>query len=185
MQTAVTESSWPVLANLKWVRTYHAQIATPLTPVDVAGGHFLFMIFRLIQACTAFLLVMVLFGATESWAAVLALPAAVLTGFAFTTLMTAYAVSRESEQGFSAIFRFVVVPLLLFSGTFFPVSQLPAVLEWIAYLTPLWHGVALCRGLALGTISVGAALGHATVLAAFALVGMLLAFRYYERRLTP
>jgi lipooligosaccharide transport system permease protein len=185
MQTGVGESSWPVLGNLKWVRTYHAQVASPLTPVDVAGGHFLFITFRLAQASAAFLVVMFLFGATSSWTAVLALPAAVLTGLAFATPMTAYAVSRETEQGFSAIFRFVVTPLFLFSGTFFPVTQLPPVLRGIAYVTPLWHGVALCRGLALGTITALAALGHTAVLTAFMAVGLVLAFHFYRQKLTP
>jgi lipooligosaccharide transport system permease protein len=185
MQTGVAESSWPVLGNLKWVRTYFAQIASPLTPVDVAGGHFLYVTFRLLQGSVAFLLVMVLFGATSSWMAVLAIPAAVLTGLAFATPMTAFAVSRETEQGFSAIFRFVVTPLFLFSGIFFPVTQLPTVLRWIAYVTPLWHGVALCRGLALGTIGALAALGHVAVLCVFAGVGLALAFGYYRQKLTP
>jgi lipooligosaccharide transport system permease protein len=127
---------------------------------------------------------MVLFGAVESWAGVLALPAAVLTGLAFGTPMTAYAVTRESDQGFSAIFRFVVIPMFLFSGTFFPVTQLPVVLEWLAYLTPLWHGVALCRGLSLGTIGVWAALGHTAVLVGVAIAGLLVSFRAYQRVLT-
>ena len=102
----------------------------------------------------------------------LAIPAAVLTGLAFAAPMTAFAViAARPSRAFSAIFRFVITPLFLFSGTFFPVTQLPAVLRWIAYVTPLWHGVALCRALALAPSAAPAAIGHVAVLCAFAGVG--------------
>jgi lipooligosaccharide transport system permease protein len=185
MQTAVAESSWPVLGALKWVRTYHAQIATPLSPIDVANGHYLFVTLRLFVVSTVFLIVMAAFGAATSWTALLCIPAAMLTGFAFSTGFTAYAVGRENEQGFAAAMRFVVTPLFLFSGTFFPVTQLPQAIRWIAYVTPLWHGVALCRGFALDAIDALAALGHVAVLLLYSVVGLVLSFRWFQRRLTP
>lgn len=184
MQTAAFESAWPVVANVKWVRVYFAQIASPLTPVDVATGHFLFVALRVFLSSCAFFVVMALFGAVQSWTAILAVPAALLVGLAFATPITAFSISRESEQGLSAMFRFVIIPLFLFSGTFFPVTQLPAAIRWIAYVTPLWHGVVLCRGLALGTISAVAVLGHTTVLVAYAVAGAVIAFALYRRRLT-
>jgi lipooligosaccharide transport system permease protein len=185
MQTAAFESAWPVLGNLKWMRTYFAQAATPLTPIDVASGHLLFIAFRILLASTAFFIVMTFFGAATTWTAIFAIPAAVLTGLAFATPITAFSVSRESEQGLSAMFRFVIIPLFLFSGTFFPISQLPAGIRWIAYVTPLWHGVSLCRGFALGTITAAAVAGHTAVLVAYAVAGLVIAFVFFRRKLTP
>ena len=185
MQTGAFESAWPVLGALKWVRTYQAQIATPLRPQDVGVGQLLFITLRIFIAATVFFAVMLVFGTIESPLAPLAIPAALLTGLAFATPMVAFAVTRQSEQGFSAIFRFVVTPLFLFSGTFFPISQLPAGIRWIAFVTPLWHGVALCRGLTLGTIHALPALGHVAALLAFAGAGLAIALRAYNRVLTP
>jgi lipooligosaccharide transport system permease protein len=81
------------------------------------------------------------------------------------------------------VFRFVLIPLFLFSGTFFPVTQLPAWIRPVAYLTPLWHGVALCRGISLGTLTAGAAVLHVGYLAAVVAAGLLIGQRTYRRRL--
>jgi lipooligosaccharide transport system permease protein len=89
----------------------------------------------------------------------------------------------ENDSGFAAIQRFLIVPMFLFSGTFFPVTQLPQVLQLIAYLTPLWHGVSLSRGLALGTLDGGAALGHVAYLGVWVIAGIWLARRSFRRRL--
>ena len=85
--------------------------------------------------------------------------------------------------GFAVVFRFVLIPLFLFSGTFFPVTQLPAWIRPVAYLTPQWHGVVLCRGISLGTLTAGGALGHVGYLAAVAAAGLLAGRRTYRRRL--
>jgi lipooligosaccharide transport system permease protein len=113
----------------------------------------------------------------------LTIPAAVLTGLAFATPIEAFAVTRQNTNGFAMLFRFAMIPLFLFSGTFFPVSQLPAWIRPVAYLTPLWHGVALCRSLALGDATVAGVLTHVGYLLAFALAGLVLAQRCYRRRL--
>jgi lipooligosaccharide transport system permease protein len=89
----------------------------------------------------------------------------------------------ENDSGFAGLQRFLVLPVFLFSGTFFPVSQLPAVLEAVAYATPLWHGVALSRGLALGTLDGGAALLHVGYLVLWVAVGVVLAARGFRKRL--
>ena len=91
------------------------------------------------------------FGAIRSAWVVLAYPAAVLTGLAFAAPIAAWAVTVKMETSFNYVFRFGMMPLMLFSGTFFPLSQLPAGLRALAYATPLWHGVALCRAFSLGT----------------------------------
>lgn len=185
MQTAVAEATYPVLASIKWVKVYSSQLATPLRVVDVLYGHLIWMAVRIAMTAGIFMLVMALFGVLGAPAALLALPAAVLTGLAFATPVTAYAARCESDSGFAVIGRFVVIPLFLFSGTFFPISQLPALLRPIAYATPLWHGVALTRGLALGDLGAAAAVGHVAYLAALTAIGVVLARWEFSRRLEP
>lgn len=183
MQTGVGESSYPVMGAIKWIKTYHAMLATPLGVLDVLVGHLLFIATRIVLGSAVFLAVMTLFGAVSSPLALLAIPAALLTGMAFSTPVVAFAATAENDQGFAFLFRFVVTPLFLFGGVFFPVRQLPPVLEQLAYATPLWHGVALSRGLALGTATAGGVLLHVAYLSAWIAVGGRLAAVAYRRRL--
>ena len=183
MQTATAESSWPVMGAIRWTRVYHAMIATPLTERDVFVGHQLFVITRVFTSAAAYLVVITAFGAVSSWWGILTVPAAVLVGTAFSMPMAALATTVEDGRTFVTIFRFLIVPMFLFSGTFFPVTQLPLAFELAAYLTPIWHGVELCRMLTLGTVELGGALGHTAYLLAWTLVGFELARRSYRRRL--
>jgi lipooligosaccharide transport system permease protein len=183
MQTGVGESTYPVMGAIKWVKTYHAMLATPLGVVDVLVGHLLYIAARVLFGSVVFLAVMAAFGAVDSPLGLLTLPAAVLTGLAFAAPVVAYAAVVENDAGFAVLMRFVITPLFLFGGVFYPVAQLPLVLEQLAYLTPLWHGVALSRGLALGTVSAGAALSHALYLCAWTAGGFWFAVRNYRRRL--
>lgn len=183
MQTAATESSWPVMGAIKWTRTYYAMTATPLNERDVLIGHQLFVITRVLVASAAYLAAIAVFGAVNSWLGLLAVPVAVLLGTAFSMPMAAYASTTESDSSFPPIFRFVIVPMFLFSGTFFPVSQMPLAFELVAYVTPIWHGVELCRGLTLGELDVLPALGHVGYLLVWTVGGFFLARRSYRRRL--
>jgi lipooligosaccharide transport system permease protein len=183
MQIGATESSWPVLGSFKWTRTYLAQAATPLGPATIFGGHQLFVLSRLVTSALLYLLVIASFGAFHSWLGIWAVPGAVLTGMAFSTPMAAYAASADSDSAFVAINRFVIVPMFLFSGTFFPVERLPRALELVAYATPLWHGVDLCRGLTLGRIGAGPAITHVAYLLAWIGAGIVVARVTYSRRL--
>jgi len=183
MQTAAFESTYPVMGSIKWHRTYHAQLATPLGVVDLLAGHLLFVAMRLTITVSVFLLLMAAFGAIGSWWAVLALPVAVLTGLAHATPIFAFSAKQDNDSGFAMLFRFGIVPLFLFSGTFFPISQLPAVLHPVAWVTPLWNGVALCRDLALGHPDAASAAGHLAVLVAWTVAGFVVARRTFERRL--
>jgi len=183
MQAAVEESTYPVLGSVKWRRTYYAAAASPLRPADLFHGHLLFTTMRLAMNSAVFLAVMAAFGAVASPWALAALPAAVLTGLAFAAPVEAWAITVTKDTSFALIFRFGLIPLFLFSGTFFPITQLPAWLRPLAYLTPLWHGVALCRSLTLGTASLGGALAHVTYLAAVAAVSIAAGNRSYARRL--
>jgi lipooligosaccharide transport system permease protein len=183
MQLATMEASWPVMGSFRWTRQYFAMIATPLGVRDVVLGHQLFMLARLTATSAIYLVVIAAFGGVDSWWGVLALPAAVLVGVAFTTTFAAYAATQDNDAAFVPINRFVVLPMFLFSGTFFPVTQLPLLLEWLAYATPLWHGVDLCRELTLGDVHLWRALGHVVYLSAIAVAGLLWAYRTYARRL--
>jgi lipooligosaccharide transport system permease protein len=188
MQIGVNDTSWPVLGAIKWMRTYLAMLAAPLTIYDVHRGHLAWVATRLSIVITIYLSVMALLGTITSqtifsfWA-IAALPAGVLTGMAFGAPMSAFAATMDKDTAFSTIYRFVVVPLFLFSGTFFPISQLPTVLQWLAYATPLFHGVALCRDLTLGQVHGWVDAGHAAYLGAWVLVGYLVGRRTFARRL--
>jgi lipooligosaccharide transport system permease protein len=182
MQLATFESAWPVLGAIKWDRQYHAMLATPLRVRDVMLGHQAFFAFRLLTTATIYLIVITAFGAVSSPLAVLAIPVTLLVGLSFTGPIAAWAAHTESDASFVAIFRFVILPTFLFSGTFFPISSLPAPLEVIAWFTPLWHGVTLCRDLTLGTTSATDLL-HLAYLLAFVAAGMFAARWTYRKRL--
>jgi len=108
----------------------------------------------------------------------------VLCGMAFSAPLVAFSAAQEREGGaFSAVFRFVVLPMTLFSGTFFPISQLPRVIQPLAWISPLWHGTELARGTALGTVGIWSAAGHVAYLVALLLVGVRLSRWQFRVRL--
>ena len=183
MQAGVEESTYPVLGSVKWRRTYYAAAASPLRPADIFHGHLLFTAMRLTMNSAVFLAVMAAFGAVTSPWVLAALPVAVLTGLAFAAPIEAWAITVVKDTSFALVFRFGLIPLFLFSGTFFPVTQLPAWIRPLAYITPLWNGVALCRSLSLGTATVGGTLVHVGYLAALAAVSIAVGNRTYRRRL--
>jgi lipooligosaccharide transport system permease protein len=183
MSTAMGEASFPVFGSMKWNKIYIAAQATPLRPADIFRGHLLFIGLRIAMNSAVFVLIMWAFGAARSAGAVLALPVAVLTGMAFAAPIAAWAVTLKHESSFNYMFRFGMVPLMLFSGTFFPVSQLPGWLRPVAYATPLWHGVTLCRSLSLGGTDAASAAIHVGYLAALTGLGLWAGARTYTRRL--
>jgi len=183
MQIGANDAMYPVMAGIKWMRTYFAMLATPLRVLDVLRGHLAWIAARLAIVSVIYLVVVAAFGVVRSPLAVLALPAAIATGTAFAAPIAAFAATQDKDVGFTTIYRFGLIPLFLFSGTFFPVTQLPGWLQPVADATPLFHGVALCRGLVLGDLSLWPALGHALYLVALAGLGYLVARRTFTRRL--
>ena len=113
----------------------------------------------------------------------LAVPSAVVCGLAFAAVIAAYAAVCEFDGSFNYIQRFVITPLFLFGGAFYPISSLPAALRPIAWATPLWHGVELCRGFSLHSMGGTDALGHFAVLGAYIAVGFTICRRLFIRRL--
>jgi lipooligosaccharide transport system permease protein len=183
MQTAMGESTYPVFGSVKWLKTYQAAAATPLRPADLFHGHLMFTTLRLAMNSVVFLAIMAAFGAARSAWVLACLPAAVLTGLAFATPIEAYAMTCKKDSSFALLFRFGVIPLFLFSGTFFPITALPAVIRPLAYVTPLWHGVALCRSLSLGTAQPGQTALHVGYLLAVTAAGIYAGNLTYRRRL--
>ena len=184
MQTATIESSWPLLAGFKWLKTFQGAIATPQGPSDIALGHLYWQVVRVGIVTGVFLLVALAFGAMTMPGALLAWPAAILTGLAFGMPMAAWTATQHTESSFPVIFRFVITPLFLFSGTFFPIEQLPAAIQPVAWLTPLFHGVALTRALALGHGLDPLVLGiHFAALGALVVAGAAVALITFRRRL--
>ena len=183
MNSALSEASFPVFGSVKWNKIYIAAQATPLRPADIFRGHLLFIVLRIAMNSAVFILIMALFGTIRSAWAVLLLPAAVLTGVAFAAPVAAWAVTLKRETPFNYLFRFGAVPMMLFSGTFFPVTQLPGWLQPVAYATPLWHGVALCRAFSLGGVDPGGVAIHVAYLTVLAGAGLWAGARTYRRRL--
>jgi len=183
MQVAAGEATYPVLASVKWNPVYRGMLATPLSVGDLVAGQITWIGLRLLQSTSVFLVVMGLFGAIESPLALAAVPAATLTGLAIAAPICAYSASVQRDTGLSTVLRFGIIPMFLFSGTFFPISQLPTALQWIAYFTPLWHGVDLCRTLCLGTAELFPSIGHVLYLSAWFVVGTWLAARAFAKRL--
>jgi lipooligosaccharide transport system permease protein len=183
MQTSLFLSTYPIMARIKWLRTYEAMLATPVSVTDLLAGELVWMTLRLTQGASVFLAAMALFGAIRTPIGVLALPAAILTGLAFGCPITAFSATQRTDSGFTVLQRLVIMPLFLFGGAFFPLDRLPAVLQAAAWATPLAHGVALTRGLTLGTLTPGPAAGHVAVLLAYALAGIVGASVALQRRL--
>jgi len=183
MQTAAGESTFPIMGGLVWDKSFHGMIATPIRPADVVVGKLTYIGMRLLLVVGLFFLVTVLFGAVTGPGAVLAVPAALLTGLAFAAPIAAYSATQRDPNGFNALFRFGIIPLFLFSGTFFPIEQLPELLQVIARLTPLWHGVDLCRSLALGTAEPLQTVIHLAYLGTMTVVGVAAAFITFQHRL--
>lgn len=183
MQLATFESSYPVMAAIRWTRQFHAMLATPLRSRDLLIGHQLYVAARLAVVSAIYLVVLAGFGALHSPWAILAWPAAVLVGLAHSAPVSAFSAWLKREEGFNGLFRFVIMPMFLFSGTFFPVTRLPQGVREIAYATPLWNGVDLMRHLTLGTPSLWPSLAHTAYLLLWIAGGLTLAARTYRRRL--
>lgn len=183
MQTGAMLSTWPVLGGFKWNPTYRSAVATPIRPRELVLGHLVWAVCRLLMAAGAFAAVSALLGAMPPRGALLAVAPGVLVGLAFAAPLTAYTAKVQSEYSLSGVFRFAIVPLFLFSGTFFPISRLPGPLQTVAPLTPLWHGVELVRGAALGTAPAWPPGLHVAFLLAWVLVGAWLAVRLFAGRL--
>ena len=185
MQTGAIDGAWPVMAGIKWIKTFDAMLSTPIGVGALVRGHVAFLTLKLLGTSAGFVLIALAFGAMPLWPGILAIFPAALTGAAFGAAMTAWTATRESETGITMVFRFGILPLYLFSGTFFPVDQLPDYLQRVAYAVPLWHGVELTRRVTFGTETVFPVWMSVLYLGAWVVVTSWLAKRLLARRLLP
>lgn len=172
MQTAVQETTYPVMGNFKWNKVYESMLATPLTIPHVAAAHLAFVAVRLAITVAVFDVVVAPFGVYGSWwGPFVAFVCQVLTGMAFATLVYGFSCRIKSEAAFGVLFRLGVFPLFLFSGAFFPITNLGDVGAWVARLTPLWHGVNLSRMFSIDHVDWSTAGINVLVLVVLCVVG--------------
>jgi len=183
MQIASNESMWPILASFKWTRSYWTAVATPIRPRDLVAAKLAWVAIHVAMVGVIYTAILAAFQTLLSpWAVLLPL-AGVLTGLAFAAPLAAYVATQENERSFPIFYRFAIIPMFLFSGSFYPISQLPKWLEVVVQFVPLYHGVALCRTLSLGQGSLAATLYHVAFLVSLTVVGTVLCLRNFRRRL--
>lgn len=183
LQVAMMESAYPVLGNFKWHKIYFGMVSAPPRVGDVIVGHLAYVMVRVAVSAVAFLAVMAAFGVADSvWVVVTPL-VVLLLGLAVATPMFAYSATVDTDNAMAIIFRFGMLPMMLFSGTFFPISQLPSALQPLAYATPVWHGVELCRAATLGLSTPWPVPVHLGYLVLWAVVGFVLARARFRKRL--
>jgi len=170
MNGAVYESTFNLFSKLRFEKIYDAVLATPVTPRDIAVGEMTWALLRGSVYSIAFLGVAALAGLVESWWALLAIPAATLIGFAFAGIAMTATTFMNSWQDFDLV-QLVLMPLFLFSATFFPLDVYPPALQVVVVLSPLYHGVELVRALMLGVLGWPLLL-HAGVLLALGAIGL-------------
>lgn len=183
MQTGVFDASYPVLGAIKWQRQYHAMLATPIGVRDIVAGNLIAIVLRSLLSAVVFLAVAAAVGAVPQWAGLLTLPVAVLVTLAYAGPMFAISARAETDTTFTLVFRLGLVPMFLFSATFFPVEQLPGWLHPVAYVVPLWHASSLARAATLGTSLGWATLVHVGYLLLWAVAGTWLAVRQLRQRM--
>lgn len=181
MNGAVYDATFNIFFKLKYAKLYDSVLATPLGPRDVALGEISWALLRGLFYSVAFLLVATVAGVVTSWWAVLAIPAASLTGFAFAAVGMAATTFMRSWQDFDYV-QMAILPMFLFSATFYPLSTYPEEWQWVVQVTPLYHGVELVRGLMLGEIATELWV-HVAYLAVMGLIGTVFAAHRIERLL--
>jgi len=185
VMTASGEFSYPIMDGFKWRRVFYGPHASPLIPQQIASGHIMASTVRFLLQSVVYFVVVALFGASPSpWGWVSAIVATV-AALSFGLPLMAYAASITQDKGqFALVQRFIVMPLFLFSGTFFPLDTLPLAVRWIGWISPVWHGTELGRVFTYGmdqnpvqTIT------HVVFLLATATVGWVLVRRQFVKRM--
>ncbi|MGH3425262.1 MAG: ABC transporter permease [Nocardioidaceae bacterium] len=182
MNGAIFDATYNVFFRLRYAKLYDVVLATPLRPWDVAVGEVAWALVRGTVYSAAFVVVMVAMGLVSSWWAVLALPAAMLIAYGFAGMAMGLTTFMRSWQDFEFI-QLAIMPMFLFSATFYPLEAYPGLLRWVVEATPLYQGVALERGLTTGTIGWQEAVWHVGYLVAMGTLGLWIASRRLARLL--
>lgn len=182
---ASEEFTYPIMLGFKWNPTFYGMNAAPIMPGQIIDGIVISVTARLLATSALYFVFMLLFGAVPSPVGFLAVFVAVLTGLAFGAPVMAYTSTLEQDTGqLAMLMRFVLLPMTLFSGTFFPLSSMPWFLQWIGWLSPLWHGTELARVFAYGAAEpIWLTIVHVLYLVALIVVGWVWARRIAGRRL--
>ncbi len=185
IQGAMDETVFPTIEGFKWNKNFFAMNSTPLTGNQIATGVFLNALFRVFFTVLIYWFVMLAFGALESERAWLAIPTAIFAGAAFGALLQALAALLEDENIFFTVFsRFIMMPLFLFSGTFYPLDAMPIFLRWIGWISPFWHATELGRYMTYNhAISTEMLLVHLIFLTTLLVAGIYFSRRFYTERL--
>jgi len=179
------ESTYPVLTGFKFNPIFFSMAASPISPKQVGNGVFIGTAVRVIPTVVVYYGILLLFGAVPLASGALSILSASLVGMTAAALVTWYTSTVEEDKGqMAVIMRFIVTPLFLFSGTFFPLSQLPVYLQWIGWISPLWHATELGRVVSYGMPEpIWLTTAHVVVLVALFVVGVVGTHRVMERRL--
>lgn len=185
VMTAATEFTFPVMDGFKWRRVYYGPHASPLTPEQIAAGQIIAVTVRLVLQSAIYFAIVAIFGASPSGWAWISILVGTLAGLAFGLPLMAYAATIKDDKGqFAMVMRFIVMPLFLFSGTFFPLDTLPVLVRWIGWISPIWHGTELGRVLSYGYEEPPVlTIIHIVFLVGLACFGWMLTKRQFVRRM--
>jgi lipooligosaccharide transport system permease protein len=179
------ESTYPVLLGFKFNPMFFSMAASPLQPRQIATGVFIGTALRVVPTVVVYYGILLLFQATPSALGALTILTASLVGMTAASLVTWYTATVIDDKGqMAVIMRFIVMPMFLFSGTFFPLTQLPLYLQWIGWISPLWHASELGRVLSYGMPEpLWLTVTHVVVLVTLLVAGWIGAQRVFDRRL--
>lgn len=181
---AVEEYTFGILLGLKWNLTYIGMNASPITGRQIVDGIMIFVGIRMLTTTIIYFAVMWAFGAVSTPESALTIVAGLLAGFAFSPV-AAYSATIDEDRGqFAILQRTIILPLTLFSGTVFPLTQLPIFLQWIGWISPLWHASELGRQFVYGpTEPIWLTIAHVVFLVGLGIAGWQLCVRFVTKRL--
>ncbi len=183
MMAGAFEAMWPVHDGFYWRRTFEAVAATPVSPRAVVNGLMLWWTTRVVVGVGGVAIALVVMPSTRSWGIIPAVVVSVLCGLGFAAPIASWTATRTSDTPFAALQRFVITPLFLFGGAFYPLTALPGAIRPVAWVTPLWHGVELCRSFTVGNSSPYGVYVHLGVLLAWCVAGYLACLVTFDRRI--
>ncbi|MBK8459809.1 MAG: ABC transporter permease [Micropruina sp.] len=189
VSTIVTESTneftFSIMAGFKWEKTFYATQASPISPAQMVIGEVVGVFVRLFAQAIPFWVALLVFGAAPSGWSWLIVPIAAVAGISFGAPLMAYSATVEDEgYQFAFVQRFIVMPMFLFAGTFYPLAQMPPYLQWVGWISPMWHGTQLGRIVSYGMENpLWLTVVHVLALVIPIVVGVALSVRVFTARL--